>query len=148
MTHSVTKRLLSVLAALLLVFSVSVCRAEETDLSRLTDDQLEALLLQVSAEIVSRGLRKTATLPKGAYIVGRDIPAGSYIYTSLAKGDDWGNVTVYSDGGDGKQLLWEIVSAPDEGEEPDTVFMKLNEGDRLKSDVPFSLTIAGSALFR
>ena len=63
-------------------------------------------------------------------------------------GDDWGNVTVYSEGGKGKQLLWEVVSAPEKGQDPETIFITLNDGDQLKSGVPFSLTIMSGALFQ
>ena len=103
---------------------------------------------EVNAEIVRRGINKTAKLPQGAYICGSDIPAGRYIFTCLATGDDWGNVTVYSEGGKGKQILWDVVSAPSEGEEPTTIFITLNEGDQLKSGVLFSLTIMSGALFQ
>ncbi|MDO5435526.1 MAG: hypothetical protein Q4G19_04075 [Clostridia bacterium] len=122
--------------------------AGAADLSAMTDDEIISLLDEVNAEIVRRGINKTAKLPEGAYIVGRDLPAGRYIFTSLATGDDWGNVTVYSEGGKGRQLLWEIVSAPEAGEDPDTIFVTLSDGDQLKSGVPFSLTIMSGAVFR
>ena len=122
--------------------------AETVDLSVLSDAQLVLLLDTVNQEIARRGINKTARLPQGAYIAGRDIPAGRSVYTCLAVGDDWGNVTVYADGGKGDQLLWEVFSAPDEGEEPETVFITLNEGDRLESGVPFSLTIMSGVLFQ
>lgn len=127
------------------VFPVS---AETIDLAAMTDDQIISLLDKINNEVVKRGIRKTATLPKGTYIAGKDIPCGSYIYTCLATGDDWGNLTVYSEEGKGKQLLWEVLLAPDEGKSPETIFIKLNQGDQLKSGVPFSLTISGGILFR
>ncbi len=103
--------------------------AEGINLNTIDDHQLLELHAQLNAEIVNRGIMKTATLARGAYIAGKDIPCGSYIYTCRATGSDWGNVTIYSDGGSGKQLLWEIVSAPDQGEEPETIYMTLHEGD-------------------
>ena len=57
-------------------------------------------------------------------------------------------MTVYSDRGEGNQLLWNIVSAPEDGEDPDTLFITLNEGDQLESGVAFSLTIMKGILFR
>ena len=78
--------------------------AETIDLSKLSDQEIVALLEEVNAEIVSRGINKTATLPQGAYIAGKDLPAGRYIFTCRATGDDWGNVTVKSDGGAGKLI--------------------------------------------
>lgn len=138
---------LTFLLLLLTVFSVAHADTEEMDVSRLTDEELVSLMRLVNDELVKRGIEKTAVLSKGTYIVGIDIPAGKYLYTCLAIGDDWGNVTVRTEGGEGKQILWEVVSAPNEGEEPDTVFMTLSEGDQLKSQVPFSLTIQAAIKF-
>ena len=122
--------------------------ADTINLSSLSDAEIVDLLNRVNAEIVSRGISKTAKLPQGAYIAGKDLPAGKYILTVMATGNDWGNVTVYSEGGKGKQLLWEVVSAPEKGQEPETIFITLNAGDQLKSGVPFSLTIMSGALFQ
>ena len=84
----------------------------------------------------------------GDYIGGKDLPAGKYIFVCKAKGDDWGNVTVKTEGGSGKLVIWEVVSAPAEGEEPETIFITLDEGDELKSGVPFTLTIMSGAIFK
>ena len=144
-------RFAEVFACLLLLTMISGAvraTAEGIDLSALTDDEIVALQNRVTAEFVERGIEKTATLARGAYIAGDDLPAGKYLYTCLAKDDDWGNVTVYSDRGEGNQLLWNIVSAPEDGEGPDTLFITLNEGDQLESGVAFSLTIMKGILFR
>ena len=140
------RRFACLLVVLLLLVPAAV--ADTADLSALSDDEVIALLDKVNEEIVRRGINKTAKLPEGSYIAGNDLPAGKYIFTCLATGDDWGNVTVYSDGGKGKQILWNIVSAPENGEEPATMFITLNQGDELKSGVPFSLTIMSGALFQ
>ena len=145
------KWLVVVLASLLLVLSVFGTVHADTDgfdLSSLTDDEIIALLEDVTNELIKRGIEKTATLSKGTYIAGVDLPVGKYVYTCLAQGDDWGNVTIYSDRGEGSQLLWEIVSATKEGEQPQTIFLTLNEGDQLKSGVPFSLTIQTGIIFK
>ena len=135
---------LLLIAALL----VPAAAADSMDLSSLSNDEIVALLEKVNEEVVQRGISKTAKLPKGTYVAGTDIPAGRYIYTCLAVGEDWGSVTVYSDGGKGNQILWEVLTAPQEGQEPTTIFMTLNEGDQLKSGVPFSLTIMPGILFQ
>lgn len=136
---------LIIIALLLLtpVFAKTALAVSETiDLAALSDEEVVSLLDQVNNEIVKRGIEKTATLSKGAYIAGVDIPVGKYVYTCLAKGDDWGSVTVYSDKGNGDQLLWEVVGAPEgENADPETIFLDLKEGDQLKSGVPFSLTV-------
>ena len=138
--------------ALLLTLTIMACAgfalAEEIDLSKLSDDALVSLMGRVQEEIVARRIEATATLSGGAYIAGKDVLVGSYIYTCLATGDDWGNVTVYSDGGAGDQLFWDVVSAPEEGEERESFFITLNEGDELESSVPFSLTIFAGITFK
>ena len=142
----VFRRLLCLLLVSLLIIPTAL--ADKVDLSSMSDDEIVELLTRVNNEVVSRGINKTATLPQGSYIGGKDIPAGKYIFVCKAKGDDWGNVTVKSDGGDGKLVLWEVVSAPKDGEEPDDIFVTLGEGDELKSGVPFTLTIMSGAVFK
>ena len=135
------------LLALMLMLSTATCNAEGINLSKMSDEEIVALLQEVTNEMVRRGIEKTAKLAQGTYIAGIDFPCGKYMYTCLAKDDDWGNVTVYSDHGNGQRILWEVVTAAEEGEEPDTIFLNLNEGDQLKSGVPFSLTIMTSVKF-
>ena len=132
------------LAGLMLASSAAV--AEQINLSSLSDAEIVELLTQVNQEIVSRGINKTAKLAKGAYTGGRDLPLGRYIFTVLATGDDWGNVTVHSR--EGKLLTWEVVSAPEKGQDPETIYITLNDGDILESGVPFSLTIMSGAIFQ
>lgn len=132
---------------LLTVFASSAW-ADEIDLSARTDAEILELHELLNQELVKRNIEKTAELAKGKYIAGKDIPVGAYVYTCLAEGDDWGNVTVYADNGDGSQRLWEIVSAPKSGQAPETIFMILDEGDELESGVPFSLTISAGVVFR
>ena len=133
------------LACLLLI---PAALADPVDLSSMTDAEIVELLNRVNDEVVSRGINKTASLPQGSYIGGKDLPVGKYIFVCQAKGDDWGNVTVKTEGGEGKLVIWEVVSAPAEGEEPETIFITLGEGDELKSGVPFTLTIMSAAVFR
>ena len=57
-------------------------------------------------------------------------------------------VDLSAEGGKGQQILWNVVAAPEEGEEPDTLFITLNEGDQLKLGVPFTLTIMSGATFQ
>ena len=138
----------TLMLCLLAVLCGNAAAAGAIDLSTLSDEELEQLLTDVQQEIVNRGISKTAVLPKGAYIAGEDLPTGKYLYTCLATGSDWGNVTVYSNRGSGRQLLWEIVSAPENGKANETFYLTLNDGDQLKSGVPFSLTINSKVFFR
>lgn len=142
------KKLIVLLVVLALMVCVGVALAEGIDLSGLSNDEIVALMGRVQEEIVTRHIEGTATLAGGTYIGGKDIPAGSYIFTCLASGDEWGNVTIYSDKGEGDQLFWEVVTAPENGEEPESFFITLNEDDQLKSGVPFSLTIYAGVSFQ
>ena len=139
-------RFLCVLLIVLLLIPSAL--ADTVNLSSMSDEEIVGLLGQVNQEIVSRGISKTAKLPQGAYIGGKDLPAGRYILTVLAKGDDWGNLTVKSEEGKGDLILWEVVSAPKNGEEPETIFITLNKNDQLECSVPFSLTIMSGAVFK
>ena len=143
-------RILSLLCALVLAAGLlpAAVLAEAPDLASMSDEALLALYDRLNEEVVRRGLPRTATLPKGTYIAGEDLPAGRYIYTCLATGDEWGNVTVYSDRGNGSQKQWEVVLAPEEGQEPETFMVNLEEGDALRSQVNFSLTIFTGIVFR
>ena len=113
----------------------------------LSDDALVALMARVQEEIVARHIEGTANLAGGTYIVGMDFLAGPYIYTCLASGEDWGNVTIYSEKGEGDQQFWEVVTAPEDGEEPESFFITLSPDDQLKSGVPFSLMIYAGVMF-
>ena len=142
---------LPVLCALLilaLTLPLMPAGADQPELASLSDEELLELLARVNAEIVSRNLEKTAELRKGSYIAGRDLPCGTYIYTCRATGNDWGNVTVYSQKGKGNQLLWEIVSAPEDGEEPESFLVTLEKDDCLESGVPFTLTVYAGVRFK
>lgn len=142
------RKVMAVLLVLVMMACSGLSLAEEMDLSTLSDDALVALMARVQEEIVARHIEGTANLPGGTFIAGKDIPAGSYIYTCLASGEDWGNVTIYSDKGEGSQLFWEVVAAPEDGEEPESFFITLNPDDQLKSGVPFSLTVYAGVMFK
>ena len=56
---------------------ISVSYASTVDLSAMTNDEIIALLGQVNQEIVSRGIQKSASLPAGKYVGGKDLPVGA-----------------------------------------------------------------------
>ena len=142
------RKVMAVVFALVIMTCSSFSMAEGIDISTLSDDELVALMARVQEEIVARHVEGTANLAGGTYIVGKDIPAGSYIYTCLASGEDWGNVTIYSEKGEGDQQFWEVVAASEDGDEPESFFITLNPDDQLKSGVPFSLTIYAGVMFK
>ena len=142
------RKAIAILFVLVIIACSSLSLAEWIDISTLSDDALVALMARVQEEIVARHIEGTANLAGGTYIVGKDIPAGSYIYTCFASGEDWGNVTIYSEKGEGDQQFWEVAAAPEDGDEPESFFITLNPDDQLKSGVPFSLTIYAGVMFK
>ena len=99
------RKCMALLWALTVMLYSGFALAEDIDLAGLSDDALVALMGRVQEKIVVRHFEGTATLSGGAYIAGKDIPSGSYIFTCLATGDDWGNVTIYSEESNSKQLF-------------------------------------------
>ena len=138
------RRFLCCLLVCLLLIPAAL--ADVPDLSKLTNDEIVELLGKVNEELVSRGISKTAKLPQGTYSCSQDIPAGRYIFTCLATGDDWGNLFVYDE--NGKQVEWQVVVAPKNGEDPQTAFITLQEGYKIKCSTPFSLTIMAGTIFQ
>ncbi len=69
------KLMLVILAAMMLV---GVAVAEDVDLSNLTYDELVTLRNRCQQEMFSRDEWQEVTVPPGVYIVGVDIPAGTW----------------------------------------------------------------------
>ena len=89
------KTLALILTVCLLAAPMAFASAENTtDLSLLKDEQLVALLAEVQSEIVARHIEKTASLPAGTYIGGRDVPAGSYVLATAGTEDEFGIVSL------------------------------------------------------
>lgn len=109
------------------------------DLSSMTDEQIVSLLGQVNAEIVSRNIQKTATLPMGRYIVGQDFPAGRYLFTCIAADKNSYLIEVTEDLGKGDEVFCEYLYGMT-GDRPTTVMLTLSEGDLLTSEFAFTLT--------
>ena len=137
------RRLLCVLLVSLLIIPFAL--ADKVDLSSMSDDEIVELMKQVNQEIVDRRINKTAKMAPGTYTGGKDIPVGKYIFTCTATGNDWGNMFVYNK--EGKQVEWEVVSAPEQGQEPQTSFITLEKDYTLKCSTPFTLTIMAGAVF-
>ena len=136
-------RFICVLLVILLFIPVAL--ADKIDISSMSNEEIVELMKQVNQEIVDRRINKTAKMAPGTYTGGKDIPAGKYIFTCTATGDDWGNMFVYNK--EGKQVEWEIVSAPEKGQDPETVFITLEKDYTLKCSTPFTLTIMTGAVF-
>lgn len=94
------KRIISVFLAILVLSSLTMAFAEETDITAITDEQLAELYENVKAEMLSRGLLvEPLELEAGKYIVGQDIGAGTYIFT-CTEADGKGLEETYSALGD------------------------------------------------
>jgi len=94
------KRIISVLLAILILSSLTIVFAEETDLTAITDEQLAQLYENVKTEMLARGLLvEPLELESGKYIVGQDIGAGTYIFT-CKEADGKGLEATYSKLGD------------------------------------------------
>ena len=77
------KKFVFVLLAVLLVSLPVLGQSDE--LRNLTDAQLRSLYESVKSEISRRGLDAVEmTLQEGKYIIGKDIPAGSYRITCIS----------------------------------------------------------------
>ena len=114
------------------------------DFSKYTDSEIIELSGRIQEEMAFRRIEKTAILPAGWFIAGKDIPAGTYIYTSLATGEQWGHVTVYSKLGKGERKFIEEVTA----DEQKSFYISVEKEDQLISDVSFSLQIFGGPMFK
>lgn len=86
------------MVALFLVISMmlSVCGAFalEIDLSKYSKEELIELNALIAKEMLDRGFEKQATVPVGKYIIGQDLPAGTY---TLKPAKDGFKIRVYSD---------------------------------------------------
>lgn len=77
------KKILFVLLVLLMVWIPVIGQSDEV--RSLTDAQLRSLYDAVKAEISRRGLDAVdLTLQAGKYVIGKDIPAGSYTITCVS----------------------------------------------------------------
>ena len=83
------KRIISIIAiiALLITLFTPIALSDSIDLSSMSWDELVALSAKINAELMSRPEFKEVTVPRGAYKVGEDIPAGKWtIYSCTGTG--------------------------------------------------------------
>jgi ABC-type phosphate/phosphonate transport system substrate-binding protein len=73
------KRLFSLLLVFLICASVP---AFAIDMTSLSNDELIQLRSDLADEMLSRGMTASMKIPTGDYIIGEDIPAGSYTVTT------------------------------------------------------------------
>ena len=78
--------------------------AETVELSQYNDTEMISLLEAVQQENADRHIERSANLPQGSYLAGKDIPAGSYDISVEYKGSMWMDVYIYADGGNGEMI--------------------------------------------
>lgn len=86
-------RKLFALVLVVLMMFCSVATAESIDLTALTFEELIALRQEIDLLIFSSDEYKEVAVPAGDYVVGEDIPAGTYSLDS----EGYGMISVYSD---------------------------------------------------
>lgn len=96
------KRLVAVTVVLLMLCGVAF--ASGVDIASMSTDDLILLRQQISDEIKKRTNDDDNMLPKGVYVVGKDIKAGAYILTMLP--DEYGTVFII----DTEERYLEIVA--------------------------------------
>lgn len=138
---------LILIVCLLAVPAVYASAEDVTDLSVLNDEQLVALLAEVQTEIVARHIEKTASLPAGTYIGGRDVPVGSYVLATAGTEDDYGIVSLRSVNDPADKYPSKLYEYKD-GDDSYSVFVTIEDGDTLILPFPYTLTISGGAKFK
>ncbi|MBR6817195.1 MAG: hypothetical protein IKM86_01140 [Acidaminococcaceae bacterium] len=144
------KRLVSFLILLVMMTNVCLAFADGIELSKYSDNEIIELFNQIQQEIVNRKISKSAELPPGSYVVGKDIPAGTYDIYAKCTGNGWVNITIFDSQGNGK--FFGTVYGEDyptgtiKGE--GTWHITLVEGDKLEVTGQATLTISAGVLFK
>ena len=141
------KGFLVLLTLCLLGAAIPVVHADGLDLSGYDDNALLALLGQVQQEIVDRHIKKTAHLPAGTYVGGKDLPVGKYLLASNGSEDDYGALmlgTAADDPDDFPSKLYEYLWS----DEQYTFYLTIEDGDILILPYAFTLTISGGVVFQ
>ncbi len=140
------KALIVLLSLCLMGTVVAAAPVEEIiDLSGYDDDTLVALLDQVQSEIAARQIEKTAALPAGTYVFGKDLPVGNY-FLKKDQEEQYGfvNLEVAGDEDDkDPRWLYKFIA-----KEPYEAYITGKEGDMLTIEFPCSLTISAGVVFQ
>ncbi len=140
------RRILCCLVVCFLLFPAAL--ADSVDLSSLTDDEIVELLSKVNDELVARGIQKSATLPAGKYVGGKDLPAGAYIITCKTDDNHHGIVWVSAAADDLNNqypsILYEHVSFNME----EQFRVTIEEGGILHLPFTATLTISSGLFFK
>ena len=143
------KKILAIVLVFLFLFSNAIVIAEEINLKSYDDDELLNLLSSVQQEIADRHIAKSANLPEGSYIVGKDIPVGTYDISVVYNGSMWMDIYIYADGDeDNEKQDFTVFSNGNYGDGTGNFYVDLVEGDLLKCTAPITLTISAGVMFK
>lgn len=142
------RKLFAVIITIVL-FVGTFALAETMDLSQYNDAELISLLEAVQQEIANRRIEKSADLPQGSYLVGKDIPAGSYDISVVYKGSMWMDIYIYADGGEGDMKQdFSVFADGDYGDGTGNFHVELTDGELLRCTAPITLTINAGVMFK
>ena len=142
------KSVASVLTAIIVLIVFPSALTENLAFDQYKNEDLIELLLEVQAEVVSRGIEKTATLEAGQYVGGKDIPVGSYVLICKTDADHHGIVWLSAANDnldtDYPSKLFDHIGFNKES----SYYIHIEDGDILH--VPFSvqLRISAGVVFR
>ena len=133
----------------IVLFVETFALAETMDFNQYNDKELISLLETVQQEIANRHIEKSADLPQGSYLVGKDIPAGSYDISVVYKGSMWMDIYIYADGGEGdmKQNFF-VFADGNYGDGTGSFHVELTDGELLRCTAPITLTISAGVMFK
>ena len=94
------KRVVSLIAAMMIFGGSLTASADVPDISNLTDEEMVELLSNVNSAIVERGIEKSTELIAGKYTVGPDVPPGSYIISCTLEDRDWTTIKIFDAAGE------------------------------------------------
>ena len=139
------KKSFCLFVVLLILSGLTIAFATGIDFSSYSDAELISIVEQLNAELVARGISKTASITPGSYLVGRDIPAGKYVLKNDTEGTAY--YLIYKDDlqyySDNEALNKGNIYAGKE------CFITLEEGQALKTrHETLNLTISAGVLFQ
>jgi hypothetical protein len=135
-----------IMAALLMGTTITAQGMEMPDLSTCTDDEVIALLDNVQNEIADRKIERTATLEKGKYIGGKDIPAGDYVLRKEPNDGDSGIIWLQAKDDPEDEYPSKLYKFLDDNEEG-VFYISVEEGDVLSTPYRITLTISAGLMF-
>ena len=132
--------------ALLMGTTLTAQAMEMPDLSACANEEVVALLDYVQGEIAGRKIERTATLEKGSYIGGKDIPAGDYVLRKEANDGDSGIIYLQAKDDPEDEYPSKLYKFLDDAEEG-VFYISVEEGDVLSTPYRISLTISAGLMF-